>query len=886
MQMERATSAPQMGERLLRTKLFVPEPGHSHVPRARLDGLLDQALNRKLTTIVAPPGYGKTTLVSAWIRNAGARYGWISLEAKENEPLRFWRYMRAAVMSAMREVDLQSAETVFGINETAESIALQLAHVLADAALEKKPILIVLDDFQLVTATEVHTGLMDWMAIIPTRAHVILIGRNEMPLPLASLRIRGLLNELSLSDLRFTEEETMEYWSKHTGASPDGATLRELARRTEGWAAMLQLSALTHVSSKGLPLKPITGKHRHVSDYLMEEVYRDLPVELRFFMLRTSVLSRFSPSLCRALTLDEAAGDMIAELGRRGLFVIPLDDEREWYRYHHLFADFLQHKLMETDCGRISGLHVRAAGWHKDNGNPEEAIEHALLANEESMASKWIQQDAHIWLKDRETAMLARWIKQLSRQEAGKAGILILLLWIDLLEGRTEQAERLLQELDSALDELLKSGERSEYARFYEETRIAENYYAVLIGDFDRGYALITQYGEREDLPDRATPLLIGQGLELNEGVVPFVRGLFGFGGAIGQAERYHTAYGWFIEKNGLHESSYTAYQQIALAEVHYFRNELMSAWSYAEEGLRLSRKFGTIGSYVPGVCVMVKLLLAEDREAEAMELLLSAESELRQSHAAASQWRRGLKGSIALLALDGGDRERAREWLLEDGVLHSERRANEPSAFPNEVDFIRIRLLMGTGEWKLAEKLIRDCRAMAQKRRNPLSELQSLMLWTEIKLQQGDRAEGRGLLEDAIRLGCELGCVRPFLEAGTVITNQLSGMKFSRSDGYAWPGDEWRFVQLLLQSDDDPDDAGRASRVRARKELDELTAREREVLLLMAQGLSNKAIAAELVVTVGTVKLHLNRIYGKLGAQGRVHAVRVAENNGIIAKI
>lgn len=888
MQMEKAAIAPQMGERLLRTKLFVPERGHSHVPRARLDALLDQALTCKITTIVAPPGYGKTTLVGSWIRNSAttAKYGWISLDAKENEPLRFWRYMRAAVMSAMKGTDLQASESVFGNHETAENISLQLAHALADAEWEEEPILIVLDDFHLVTEPEIHAGLMEWLAIVPTRVHLMLIGRNEMPLPLASLRVRGLLNELQLSDLRFTDEEMIEYWSKHTGAFPDRVTLRELARRTEGWAAMLQLSALTHVSSRGLPPKPITGKHRHVTDYLMEEVYRHLPGDLRSFMLQSSVLSRFSPSLCRALTLDEDAGSKIAELGRRGLFVIPLDDEREWYRYHHLFADFLQHKLMEAKSDQIKSLHVRAAGWHKGHGNLEEAIEHALLANEESMAAEWIEQHAYIWLKDRETAMLARWLKQLSLQETGKAGILILMLWIDLLEGRTEQTERILAELDLALDELRESGRLTDYARYYEESRIAENYYAILIGDFDRSYALITQYGEREDLPDRTTPLLIGLGLELNEGAVPFVRGLFGFGGELGLAERYHMAYGRFIEKNGLHESSYTAYQQIALAEVHYYRNELMTARSYAEEGLRLSRKFGAIGSYVPGVFVLVRLLLAEDRKSEAMELLLSADSELRQSHAAASQWRRVLQGSIALLALNSGDDERAREWLTDDDVIHTQQGANEPSYFPNEADFIRIQLLMGTGEWNLAEKTARDNRAKAQQRRNPLSELQSLLLWTEIKIHREDCAEGRRLLEAAIRLGCELGCVRPFLETRGLITNLLSGMTFSRTDGSAWPSAEGRFVQLLLRADGDRNEAEGSSRIRARKDLDELTAREREVLLLMAQGLSNKAIAAELVVTEGTVKLHLNRIYGKLGAQGRVHAVRIAENNGIIAKI
>lgn len=877
---------PHQAEGLLSTKLYLPDSTPSHITRSRLNKQLERSLGARLTTVVAPPGFGKSTLVSGWIRQAGLRSGWVSLDARENDPLRFWRYLRGSIEQALH-INL-SGESGLGGFESAERLSAQLLHTLIELSHQGEPLMLVLDDYHMIATESIHEALYDWLGKLPSTVHLTLISRHEIPIPLGALRANGRLNELSLSDLRFTDAEIDSFWHKQTGAPPDGKTLRHLVRNTEGWAAMLQLSALSYSAGQfGGVIKPLSGRNRHVADYLMEEVFRHMAEETKRFLFQTSILDRLCPSLCSAVVNEPDTRGRMQELVRRGLFLIPLDDEREWYRYHHLFADFLRVKLQDEDQAAIALLHSRAASWYERHGFLEEAIEHALSAGDERRAATWMQQHAHVWLKVRETAMLRRWLERLSAHTVNEPGNLLLLLWIDLMDGRTEMAEALLRKLNTALERMKAEPQASGFLRMREEVRILENFHSVMSGNFNHALAFIQEYGEREDLPDHETPLLLSLGLELNEGTVPFIRGKFGFNGRIDYAESYHRAYGEFIEKNGMHESTFTSYQQTAMAEVCYLSNKLLLARSYAEEGLRLGKKFGTIGSYVPSVLLLSNILIADRRNQASLDVLEEAMRHLRNQHQHTSVWYRMLAASMVLRQLQLGDVPTAREWADERKRMAAKGTAARSVLFPNDEDFIYIQILMGIGEWEEACERALDAWTIAEIRRNPLSELQALLLLSEIYANRNNSVESGRLLLLAVRVGCQHGCIRPFLDAGPAVRERLGKYEAASSGSSVWSDKELVFIQMLgHRSENAAQGDVQAVSLTSRDSVDALTAREREVLILMAQGLSNKAIAAELVLTEGTVKLHLHRVYSKLQAQGRVQAIRIAENSGLLGKL
>ncbi|CAM4480913.1 LuxR family maltose regulon positive regulatory protein [Paenibacillus endophyticus] len=873
-------------EALLKTKLYLPESTPSHLTRSRLNQLLERALGARLTTVVAPPGFGKSTLVSSWIRQSGLKNGWLSLDSKENDPLRFWRYLRGSVEQALH-IKL-NGESGLGGFESAERLSAQLLHALIESSQQEEPLMLVLDDYHMIETDSIHEALYDWLCKLPASVHLILISRHEIPIPLGAMRANGRLNEISLSNLRFTDSEIDSYWHLQTGASPDSKTFRHLVHHTEGWAAMLQLSALSYAAGQisGV-IKPLTGRNRHVADYLMEEVFSHISEETKRFMRKTSILDRLCPSLCSAVINEPDAGDSIQELVRRGLFLIPLDDEREWYRYHHLFADFLRVKLRKEEQAGMALLHSRAAEWYKSHGYLEEAIEQALFAGDERRAAAWMQQHAHIWLKVRETVLLRRWLDQLSIHTLNETGNLLLLLWIDLMDGHTEMAEVLLRKLNTALASMKADPQASGFFRMREEVRIIENFHAVLSGNFDHALALIQEYGGREDLPDPETPLLLSLGLELNEGTVPFIRGKFGFNGRIEYAESYHRAYGEFIEKNGLHESAYTSYQQIAMGEVCYLRNHLPLARSYAEEGIRLGRKFGTIGSYVPSVLLLSHILIAEQRSDEALDVMEEAMSHLRSHHQHTSVWYSKLAASIVIRQLQLGNSIPAREWADEYKRKAAERTTSRDDLFPDDEDFIYIQILMGVGKWEEACESAINALSIAQLHGNGLSELQGLLLLSEIYANRNNSIACRRLLLSAVRVGCYDGNIRSFLDSGPAVMERLGKYKAASSNSSLWSEKELSFIHMVCrQSENSETGNNQVFTNSVQSNIDVLTAREMEVFILMAQGLSNKAIAAELVLTEGTVKLHLHRVYSKLQAQGRVQAIRIAENSGLLEKL
>jgi LuxR family maltose regulon positive regulatory protein len=402
------------GPELLWTKLVAPAPRAGLLLRAGLQSLLQSSLQAKLCLLAAPAGYGKTTLLAQWRAVAGGgRVGWVSLDEGDNDPTRFWSYLVAALRTVEPQVGTVALEALGRPSVELERVV--VPSLVNDLNTVGASLVLVLDDYHVVVDATCHHTLGLFLDYLPAEVHVVLSTRLDPPLPLARMRASGELAELRVGELQFTDEETAALLNGSMGLALAAEDVTRLAKRTEGWAAGLVLAGL---SLRGRPdpsgfIAALSGGNRHVADYLVAEVLERQPEELRAFSLRTSVLERLSGSLCDAVLETQGSAARLRELERSSLFVVPLDDQRQWYRYHQLFAQLLRLELGRRDPELVSVLHRRAAAWHRQAGNVDEAIGHASAAGDRAEAGTLITRHwADRWLGG-QRATVARWLDEL-----------------------------------------------------------------------------------------------------------------------------------------------------------------------------------------------------------------------------------------------------------------------------------------------------------------------------------------------------------------------------------------------------------------------------------------------------------------------------------------
>ncbi len=336
----------------------------------------------------APAGFGKTTLLTEWLAADGRPTGWLSLDRRDNDPTTFWTYLVTALHTAVPQVGAAALSLLESPRSPIEDV---LATLLNDLSAVPDDVVLVLDDYHVIDASEVHDGMEFLLEHLPPQAHLVIAGRADPALPLARMRGRGELVELRAADLRFTPDETAAYLTEAMGLTLSASDVAALVGRTEGWIAALQLAALSMQGRHDLAefIAGFTGNDRYIVDYLAEEVLARQPDHVRQFLLQTSVLDRLSGPLCDAVTGQDGGHAMLAALDRGNLFLVPLDHRRRWYRYHHLFADVLRAHLRDEQPGAVAGLHRRASGWFERNGEPAEAIRHALAVRTSKRRRTW-----------------------------------------------------------------------------------------------------------------------------------------------------------------------------------------------------------------------------------------------------------------------------------------------------------------------------------------------------------------------------------------------------------------------------------------------------------------------------------------------------------------
>jgi len=399
---------------LLETKLHIPRRPRALVARPRLSERLSSGVKSALTLVSAPAGFGKTSLLTEWLAALpadGRSAAWLSLDERDNDPVLFWTYVVAALRTAAgREF---GASTLSLLQSSQAPLDAVVATLLNDLPAISTDVVLVLDDYHVIEAPEVQAGVAFLLEHLPLHVHLLIASRADPPLPLGRLRVDGSLVEVRAADLRFTSDETAAYLHDVAGTALTAGDVAALAERTEGWIAALQLAALSMQGREDIStfITAFSGDDRYIVDYLVEEVLDRQPDEVRRFLLQTSILDRLSGPLCDAVTGQDGGKARLAALERANLFLVPLDDRRQWYRYHHLFADVLHAHLLDEQCDDIAGLHRRASGWYDENGERSEAIRHALAAGDFDRAADLAELAIPALARSRQESTIRAWVK-------------------------------------------------------------------------------------------------------------------------------------------------------------------------------------------------------------------------------------------------------------------------------------------------------------------------------------------------------------------------------------------------------------------------------------------------------------------------------------------
>lgn len=440
---------------LLSTKLYIPPVRETQVARPRLTAILSSALAKGFTLISAPAGYGKTTLVSSWLRETGISSAWISLEESDNDPVSFLQYLLTALRTVVPSVRLDLLDLVEGIQPV--SLQALMSILINEIAKQDSQLVLVLDDFHLVEDQSILDIVAFLLDHIPAQQmHLVLITRTDPPLPLSRLRIRNQMVEIRADQLCFTPDEVADFVNGVMGLHLSAGEISAMHVRTEGWIAGLQLASLSMLGCKDVPgfISAFSGSHRYIMDYLADEVLKRQDEQTRTFLLQTSILSRMCASLCNSLVdirIDEHPLDgqcMLETLEKMNLFVVPLDEERRWYRYHHLFADMLNRRLEYQYPEILPELYRRASAWYEKNGLIAEAIQYALSAGDEEHAAQLVEQNGCYLLMSGEVFTLLKWLEAVESYFSAHPWLVVQKGWALTLARRMEPAEQAFQTVE------------------------------------------------------------------------------------------------------------------------------------------------------------------------------------------------------------------------------------------------------------------------------------------------------------------------------------------------------------------------------------------------------------------------------------------------------
>lgn len=921
----------QKTDPLIRTKLRLPFIRPGIVYRPRLQEQIAQGLIGPLTLITCPAGFGKTTLVASCIASYGRPVAWLSLDKDDNRENRFLSYLVAALHEADPTVGSEAAQLLAASQQALPEAV--LTSLINDLDSAKTEIALVLDDYQYIGSHAVHEETAFLLDHCPNTLHLVIASRSDPPLPLARLRARGQTIELRAADLRFTEGEAAQFLNDVMGLHLDARSVALLEERTEGWVAGLQMAALSMRNREDIPgfIKGFSGTNRYILDYLMEEVLASQSPEIQRFLLCTSILERLTAPLCDAITeilewgtesrnesqpssLDSRS--ILEYLERVNLFLVPLDDERQWYRYHHLFADLLRTQLNKSlgDQG-VAQLHLRAAAWYEQNGSILEAIHHASLASDDEMVERLIEQHYMEMVNRGEMSQVRFWTGKLSRELVYRRP------WLCLYEalsrswfGQLEEANLLLNEAEKRIrSDVSAPGAKSMLGyHAFVKSRVT-----AMQGDTHQAIGFCIK--ARENIPSDNLALqnevsitlgfeyfLYGDFVRANQTLHETIRS-----GYIARAinnpvaayailarlqvyqGRLHDAHDLLQKAAQLNEEAGGQYLgaiglvEVGIAALLCEWNDVGAALVRLKQGLDFLPWWGKADDLCLAYTTLARIQLAQGNRTEAVGAIGKA-AQLIQTCGVFSEARSAVETTQVKLWLAHGDWPSVDRWAA---TLENRFGSHDPFQYEDELTHImQARVLFAQNELDEAIHLLSGLEESARSA-GRIGRVIEITLLEALTLREfGDSEHAILALTKCLTWAEPGGYMRVFLDEGQpmqmLLAQWLAHDSSSSLRDYAF--------HLLSQFDAEPrvgtaaqekiSPTGDHSVSAGQALVEPLSQRELEVLQLVALGRTNQAIARQLIVSPGTVKAHTASIYRKLDVANRTEAAARARQLGILS--
>jgi LuxR family maltose regulon positive regulatory protein len=891
-----------MSDSLLSTKIYIPPTRANAIARPRLTEKLLAGINQpgSLVLLSSPAGSGKTTLLSEFVAQLRQPVAWVSLDEGDNDPVRFWTYLITACQSVQEGADKEHpvGESALALFRSPQPLSVEAVPTILInnlAGLERSLVL-VLDDYHTIQNETLQAAFSFLVEHMPGNLHILVSTRMDPPWPLARFRARSQLVEVRAQDLRFTPEEAASFLCQRMGLDLSREDVTALEERTEGWVAGLQLAALSMKGRSDIAafVKAFTGSHVYIAEYLVEEVLQRQPEEVRTFLLQTSILDRMTGELCDNLTGRSDSQALLRQLDQANLFLVPLDEQRQWYRYHHLFAELLRSQLREAASDQVPELHRRAVRWYEQNGLESEAIKHALAAGDQSHAARIVEQNAMARLMRGDSITILNWIDAVAPLVPERPWLGVYQSWGLLITGEIEPIEIRLQAAESWIESHASNSEAQEMGFHIAAIRaLVAGRRGEPLRAIDLAHKALGRLPESESTIRSIITFTLGD-MAWSIGDLAGARRAFEEASRIDRvaidplaallarssvgvllteqgelhraAETFRTVIQMATQPNG-RRRPVAAVACLGLSGLAYEWNDLDAAGRYVQQALELGARWGNPDTLANAHLIRSRWQQARGDTSGALESLRQAEELARGP--GVTPWS-GLRI----------DAFHVRLWLAQDNLESAARWARQLEldpedeiSYPRQIAYLTLaRILVVQNQLEAAlvlmERLLAQFEALGQ-----IGRALELLLLKALTLEaRGDTPGALAVLAKVLALGEPEGYLRAFLDESAPIIELL---RHAGSRGIA-P----KYVAKLLSEFNQG--IGPAPDLQ-QPLIEPLTSRELQVLRLIAEGLPNQAIADRLVVALGTVKSHTASLYRKLSVTNRTQAVARATELGLL---
>ncbi|OZB92826.1 LuxR C-terminal-related transcriptional regulator [Paenibacillus sp. XY044] len=867
---------------ILKTKITLPLPKDDLVDRDRLLHSLSDGVHGRLTLIYAPAGSGKTTLLTQWARSRSESCAWLALDERDNDPVRFWRYAAFALAEVL------PAPAAPRMLELADALPALSADAFLDAVMNELhglsgPVKLVFDDYHLIEDDRIHDSLSYLIDYMPPTLHVMIASRKEVPFRTAKWLSKRECSVIDAGGLQFTREETEQFYQKSGIMRLTPRQIDRIAERTEGWAAGLQLASLSLRTAEDVDrwIDGFYGNHRNVADYLFHEVLSQLPPDLKSFVLTTAILDRMNAGMCGLLTGEPASGDKLDAARRLGLFLVPLDPQHEWFRYHHLFAGFVREHLKRHQPEEWIRLNRLAGKGFASRELLDEAVDHAMAAGDYAEADRLLERHIPAVLERGEVSVLLHWFEGFPPAHKLPLELSLLYAFVLVLTGRFGEAEDKLGSLETSSRQL-EASERLK--QLQSGILFVRSNLMFASGDFANWFAFI---GTMLDDILPADPTYYMFNYNKTEPLVR--RTALGLKGVLSaDTEKIGTLFMGVLAAHGWQRSLIHLYVKQSLVEGYYEWNRLDECRGLLQEMTILTDGLNVPGLLVPMLLMKARLLVADERTALAHDVIDEVlEAPLSSSAGWGTPWSNHLTAFKIRIHLADGQMTAAKKLMARLGLS-----AKDKPTFQREYELMTlVRLLGKQRKENEALRILEHLLPQSEREQLVSSILENHILQALLNEQLGQKTAALRHLHTALFLGEQNGYIRSFVDEGkplmlllgryeaAVLRGELGG---SQNDfGAGLPGEVSRdYVRALLEQFP----MAREETAAASTTAEPLSRSESELLRLIGQGASNKEMAAEMALSEGTIKVYLSRLYEKLGVSSRTQALVTARQLGLLS--